>query len=299
MIRGSAVAGGLHRLPPRIHRLMPVEQRTDLRHRLGRFYAWEAGAGLPPASRQPGETTGPPDFVGIGVANAGVRWWYDLVARHPGVYIRPDIRMARHYLSHFATRAFGDREVEHYCELFPRRPGTITGEWTPSYAALPWVAELLARAAPKARLLLMVRNPIDRLRTGLAQSIENRRPQVGVHIADAVDRGFYGAQLRRVLEFFPRERVLVLQSERCAAEPAAQLATTCAFLGLDGSHLSAQRSLRAPDTGLVVPALDSGAIDQLVRIYADDVDELDSMVSGLDLSLWPQFSERRGSRQRN
>jgi hypothetical protein len=286
----TAVADGLQRLPPRAHLLFPSEQRTDLRHRLGRYRRWEGGIDLAPPSPRAGETTGPPDFVGLGVTMAGVRWWYQLVADHPGISTRGDIPMDRHFLSHYATRSFGAEEVAQYHRWFPRRPGTIAGEWSPSYAALPWVAELLARAAPDARLLLLVRNPIVRFRLGLAQSSENRGSQVGTHVADAMERGFYGAQLRRVLEFFPSQQVLVLQYERCVADPADQLALTYRFLGLDDSHRPPRITARSVQVARPLPTLDPDAERRLVGVYADDVTELSAVVPSLDRSWWPEFS---------
>ncbi|HEX3979764.1 MAG TPA: hypothetical protein VHW93_00985, partial [Acidimicrobiales bacterium] len=103
----ESVADSLHRLPLRVHRLLPPQQREDLRHRLGHFYAWEAGYDLSPPLMHAGERPGPPDFVGVGVMMGGWRWWYQLIASHPDVWSRADIPMARHYLSHFCTAPFG------------------------------------------------------------------------------------------------------------------------------------------------------------------------------------------------
>jgi hypothetical protein len=287
----TVLADGLHRLPLRARRLLPAEQRTDLRHRLGRYRPWEDGYDLTPPTRRPGETIGPPDFVGIGVPMAGVGRWYDLVVDHPGISARADIPMARHYLSHFATRSFGAEQLEEYHGWFPRRPGTITGEWSPSYAALPWVAGLLARAAPDARLLLLLRSPIERLCLGLAQTAERKGSQVGSYVADAMERGFYGAQLRRVLEFFPAGQVLVLQYERCVADPATQLALTYSFLGLDDSYRPARTSLKTLEVSRSIPTVDPDVVRRLIGLYAGDVAELASMVPALDLSLWPEFAD--------
>ena len=129
--------------------MLPPEQRADLRRWFGRYHAWESGFEFTPPSPRPGEVSGPPDFVGVGVPMAMTRWWFRLVADHPGVSVGDDVDMARHYLSHFATRPFGSTEVQRYHRLFPRRPGTITGEWTPSYLGDPWVPRLLAEAAPQ------------------------------------------------------------------------------------------------------------------------------------------------------
>lgn len=284
----EALADGLHRLPLPLHTMVPSTLRTDLRHRLGRFRPWEDGVDLTPPPARAGEVTGPPDFVGVAATLAGCHWWYRMIADHPGVTARPDLPPARHFLSHFATEPFGPAELEAYHRWFPRRPGTITGEWTPAYAALPWTGPLLARAAPDAKVLLLVRNPIDRLAQALARRTGEAGAQAGTEVAEAVERGCYGAQLARLRRQFPAEQVLVLQYERCLADPSGELARTDAFLGLDPA--------RRPDLTRTPPGPDRGAVplppavaDRLVEVYAEDVARLAGRVPSLDLELWPPF----------
>jgi len=283
----TAIAEGLHRLPTPAHALLPPAQRADLRHRLGRYYPWEQGFDLAPPILRAGEASGPPDFVGVGVPLAGAAWWYRMVVDHPGVSCREDVPMGRHYLAHFCTTRFGEEEAERYHGWFPRRAGTITGEWTPGYLGCPWVAPLLAVAAPDARLLVILRDPVERLRLQLARSAADRSDHIGEHIADAVDRGFYAEQLRRLLQFFPVEQVLILQYEQCVADPDGRLAATYRFLGLDDGHRPVIP--RRPDGGTSPPApvLDRDTRSRLVDIYASDVADLATLVPGLDLSLWP------------
>ncbi len=287
----TLIGDGLHRLPPRLHTLVAPEQRADLRHRLGRYLPWEEGVDLTPPELAPGETAGPPDFVGVGTLMSGAGWWYRLVVDHPGVSVRDDIAMERHYLSHFCTRPFGAAEVEQYHGWFPRRAATIAGEWTPSYLAFPWVAPLLAQAAPDARLLVMVRDPVERLRLGLAHTADNRAPHVGSYLDDAIERGFYARQVRRLLEFFPPEQVLTLQYERCVADPVGQLASTYRFLGLDEAHRPTAMYSPGGGTTAVTSCFEPDTLGRLVDIYSSDVADLVALVPGFDLSLWPTFAE--------
>jgi hypothetical protein len=290
----TTLADLLARLPRTVRELVPPEQRADLRHWMGRYLAWEEGFDLEAPPPRVGETTGPPDFVGVGVALAGARWWFRLITDHPGVSHRDDLPMDRHYLTHFSTQPFGQEEILGYQAWFPRRHDTITGEWTPSYLDQPWVAPLLAEAAPEAKVLAMVRDPVERLRKSVAGASGYRGEHVGWHVSDAVSRGFYADQLRRLLAYVPAERVLVLQYERCTVDAVAQLETTYRFLGLDDSHrpasslLTAPRPSRRPD-----PELDSDTFDRLVELYASDVADLAGLVPALDLSLWPSFAHLR------
>ena len=283
------VAEGLHRLPIRVHRWLPAEQRADLRHWLGRFHPAEEGADLTPPAPAPGEVVGPPEYVGVGTTAAGVGWWHRLVTDHPGVSARADLPPARHYLSHFGTEAFGPEQVAGYHGWFPRRRGSIAGEWTPTYSSLPWVPPLLALAAPDARVLLMVRDPVERLRVALAGNGERRVSQAGTAIADSVEGGFYAAHLHRLYRHLPASRVLVLQYERCRRDRDGQLAATYRFLGLDDSHRPPAGHRPSPPGREGVPELDADTRARLVELYADDVADLVGLVPELDVSLWPGF----------
>ncbi len=256
-------------------------------HRIGHFAPWEHGFDFSPPALEPGETAGPPDFVGVGVQKGGTSWWYELIADHPDVSVRNGIEKERHYLSHFGTEPFGDEEVQRYCGWFPRRAGTITGEWTPDYLGYPWVAPLLARAAPRTKVLVILRDPVERFRSGLSYRLSQGAPDTGATVADAVRQGFYARSLRRFLDHFAAEQIQVLQYERCASDPDGQLASTYRFLGLADHRPDDLRRPVNVSGGKVL--LDPGARQRLVDLYAADVADLVSLFPTIDLSLWPNF----------
>jgi hypothetical protein len=225
--------------------------------------------------------------VGIGVQKAGTSWWYELIADHPGVFAGDGIHKERHYLSHFGTRAFGPREVERYHGWFPRPPGTKTGEWTPDYLGFPWVAPLLARAAPHARLLVLLRDPVERFRSGLDFRLRQGAPDDEATVADAVRQGFYARALAGYRDHFPDDQILVLQYERCVADPEGQLRETYSFLGLDDYTPEALR--RPVNTSGRKRRLDDDTVRRLVDVYAADVEDLTRLVPTVDLSYWPHF----------
>jgi Sulfotransferase family len=291
MTLGRTLADLAARLPRGVRELVPPDQRADLRHRMGRYLPWEEGFDLTAPPPRVGETTGPPGFVGVGVTLAGARWWFRVVTDHPEISHRRDLPMDRHYLTHFATQPFGRQAILGYHAWFPRRSGTLTGEWTPGYFDQPWVAPLLAEAAPDAKVLVIVRDPVERLADSLARAGRHRGEHVGWHVSDAVDRSFYADPLRRLHGHVPAERVLVLQYEQCVSDPAAQAAATYRFLGIDDSHRPGRTLLLAPGRHRRPDLrLDAGTLDRLVALYAPDVTDLASMVPELDLSLWPFFA---------
>ncbi|MGO8870504.1 MAG: hypothetical protein ACLQPH_03725 [Acidimicrobiales bacterium] len=127
-------------LPLGVHEVVPPSARRWLRHRTGRFRAWEEGFDhhATPALA-PGQVSGPPGFVGIGVQKAGTTWWCDLIRRHPGVDNPPIVHKERHFFARFGSEPFGPEDVSDYRRWFPHAAGTISGEWTPDYFYHPWV----------------------------------------------------------------------------------------------------------------------------------------------------------------
>jgi hypothetical protein len=291
-VTGTALGRALYRLPPALRERFPRVARDAVRRRLGPFAPWEAG--FSPVSPHPaaGERAGPPDFVGIGAQKAGTTWWYGLITAHPDVFHPPSLHKERHFFARFATQSFGPEQVQQYHGWFPRPEGKRTGEWTPDYLTQPWVAALLEQAAPDARLLVILRDPVERLVSGLAHDPMLPASHTGSVMSDAVGRGLYASALRRWSK--PREagRLLVLQYERCVAEPAAELSRTYRFLGIDDTYRPAALAGAHTPTTRARPVLDDDARRRLVRLYADDVAELCAMVPELDIGLWPNFASR-------
>lgn len=281
-------AEGLRQTAAAVFARLPAPTRHAILHAFGKYAPWEEGFDpTPPEPRDP-EVPGTPDFVGIGAQKAGTTWWYDVICAHPRVYARTDIHKERHYFGRFATTSFGPTECARYSEWFPRPPGHLAGEWTPDYLHLPWVPPLLAQAAPRARLLVLLRDPIERFRSGLAHQ-RRVRGQLGIdEYHDAVVRGLYGAALRRWLDYFPPEQILVQQYESCVADPLAQLERTQGFLGLE--RFTPEGVANPVNRTSRVIELDEDARHRLIALYRADVSGLLDLVPDLDLRLWPNFT---------
>ncbi len=206
--------------------------------------------------------TARPSFVIIGAQKAGTTSLYDYLSRVPG--IRPARRKEVHYFDENYKRG-----PAWYASQFPlalpgRRRDWITGEASPYYLLHPWAPSRLAADLPDAKLVVMLRNPVDRAysawsmrcRMGLeTRSFEaalerERQFYPGEHAALLADahrdsrahrlasyavRGLYLDQLRAWEAHVPRERMLVMISERLFADPAAELAAVHRFLGVPAS----------------------------------------------------------------
>jgi hypothetical protein len=247
-----------------------------------------------PPPLEPGDRAGPPDFVGVGVQRAGTKWWYELIVDHPGVRRVASTKKELHYFDRFWQEEFTDADAEGYQCFFPRAEGELAGEWTPRYMHDPWIPGLLRRAAPDARMLVMLRDPVERYQSGIAreQRLAAKRGQpVDASVwSDAFARGLYAMQIERLLEHFREESILVLQYERCAEDPLPELRRTYEFLGAEPGHEPA--SLR--DWVGRVNAKDelpSHVRRDLIAGYREDVEELVGLCPEVDLLLWPNFAD--------
>ena len=273
---------------------LPPHVRLAALHGLGRYAPWEERFDFTPPMLGPGEVAGPPDFVGIGVQKAGTTWWYELILSHPDVSSRHDIHKERHFFDRFGSRAFGTSDISNYQGWFPRRPGTRSGEWTPDYFHCAWVPPLLRLSAPDARLLLLLRDPVDRFFSGLAhQKRAGLRCDGGV-IADAFERGMYHRSLTRWQEHFAADQILVLQFEQCVSDTNGELGRTFEFLGLSKYAVVPPESAARPRQAPARRQYDEDVRARLVDLYTPDVVALAAQQPDIDLSLWPSFAHLAG-----
>jgi hypothetical protein len=242
-----------------------------------------------------GASIGPPDFIGVGVHKAGTTWWWALLVGHPlidGVPRRKEL----HLLDRMKEEPIPQAKIDWYERQFPRLPGHLAGEWTPRYQALPRMPEIIATVAPDAKLLSIVREPVERYRSGLNQwHHENRRRSLKrdekAGKREARMRGFYGRQIERLAQAVGRENILVLQYEQCVRDPSGQFARTLEFLGLDpydpDPRLVRTRVNETVGTKRQVPTKDE---QRLIEVYEPEVRSLKRQMPDLDLSLWPRFA---------
>jgi hypothetical protein len=205
-----------------------------------------------------------PDFLVIGVGKGGTTFLYHLLTQHPLV------ERASSKEVHFFDNRF-ELGVEWYRHCFPtprQKNGrmTITGEASP-YIAYPPAPERAAEVVPEARLIALLRNPVDRAYSRYQQMVRRGRvtrsfeeivekektlllgaPESGEEREryfdkaresseswnQALYKGIYVEHLARWSEHFDREQMLILKSEDFFARPREVLQQVFGFLGLPG-----------------------------------------------------------------
>jgi hypothetical protein len=266
---------------------LPPPARKSVLHAFHKYAPWEEGFDPTPPRVNPGEITAAPDFVGIGTQKAGTTWWYEAISSHPHVYSRPDIHKERHYFDRYAMLPFGPDDSKRYRDWFPRPHRMMSGEWTPDYLGMPWVPPLVSLAAPQAKLLVLMRDPVERISSGLAHARRDRGHVTLADQKDAVARGFYHEPLCWWLRHFPVEQILVLQFERCLQDPVGQISRTYEFLGLES--FVPQTLVEKINPSSDVPKMEEDTRKRLTQLYLPDVLALCKSFPEIDLCLWPNF----------
>jgi hypothetical protein len=176
-----------------------------------------------------------PDFVIIGGKKCGTSSLYNLLTQHP--LVEPAASKELHYFD-----LLFDEGTEWYRRCFPAprwKDGrwTITGEGSP-YIASWFAPERMAEVVSQARLISLLRNPVDRAYSDYQQVVrkgrEPRRFEEAVEdeTSEYLSKSVYVDQLLRWSEFFDREQMLVLKSEDFFERPADTLRLILDFLDL-------------------------------------------------------------------
>jgi len=184
--------------------------------------------------------------------------------------------------------------------MFDEPAGRPCGEATPIYSYWPNSLERIAAYNPAMKLILMLRDPIERAwshwrmeyargaeRAAFGWCVREGRMRLfesdpwGVHREFSyVERGFYGEQLERLYGLFPREQVLVLRAEDLEADRAPVLAAVRRFLKLPKAAPPPPRKAhvgREMDYGSELTPVDRAFLNGL---YARDQARLARLVGG-------------------
>ncbi len=239
------------------------------------------------------------DFVLAGAQKSGTTALHYCLSKHPNITMGDQQEI--HFFDDDALFVSGvdyEQLHRHYPAL---APSTIAGDCTPSYFYHAPAAERICRYNPKIKFLLLLRNPVDRAFAHWnMQRFRGREPLdffdavreektriAGAPPAEArrfayVDRGFYGKQLARLFEFFPREQVKAVKFERFRDKQCETLTSIFSFLGLEPL-----RSVRRKDRNIVPYERMMNWEEKvfLNNLFAEDIAKVEQLL-GWDCASW-------------
>jgi hypothetical protein len=177
-----------------------------------------------------------PTFLVIGAMKAGTTSLHELLGRHPDVFMSN--RKELHYFSVAENYERGRGWYESYFADGAEMPAR--GEASPSYSQadiFPGVPERISELLPDVRLVYVVREPIERLRSMYLHQLANgreTRPLAEAVLEEPyfVNSSRYSWQLDHHLEYVPAGRIHVLTIDQLLDDPADALSRLHDFLGV-------------------------------------------------------------------
>ncbi|MGH9241335.1 MAG: sulfotransferase [Vicinamibacterales bacterium] len=205
-----------------------------------------------------------PDFFLVGASRAGTTSFWRYLVQHPEIYMPPG-SMAEKEPCHFCevtpkwATAYRDRD--NYLGLFSQAGDCrVIGEASTPYLVAPEVPGRIRAAYPDAKILVILRNPVDRafslyrylcligaewvstFEKALLAESSRRRDQRFKHsnplwyaLYEYFHSGLYSAQIERYLSAFPEEQVKVILFDDLERDPLRVIQEVYGFLGVDRS----------------------------------------------------------------
>ena len=188
-----------------------------------------------------------PTFLIIGAAKCGTTSLHFYLDQHPDVFMaRPD-RIEQKEMRFFWRDDWEDRLSWYRHHFDPRMPAR--GEATPSYTHYPYLGDVPRRIhhlVPDAKLIYVVRDPVDRIVAHWAQTREDgdvRSLDEALSDLERPDHPLvcasrYATQMEQYLEYFSPTQLLVLDMDDLGEDRAAVIEETFRFIGVDPRYRS-------------------------------------------------------------
>lgn len=200
------------------------------------------------------------DFLVVGASKSGTTTLHEALKKHPHIAL-PTIKETNFFalsgqrvdfkgplddvtINKFSITNWGD-----YRAQFPTgKEGGLRGEVCPYYLFSPEAPGEIARYAPHARIIMVLRNPVDRAFSNYLHLVRDGRETLSFEEALAQEeyrasqkwewfwqirnQGFYSSQVKRYLDNFPPEQVKVYIYERFFEDFESSLNDLLDFIGL-------------------------------------------------------------------
>lgn len=182
-----------------------------------------------------------PNFLIIGAMKAGTTSLYHYLRSHPEVFM-PAVKELDFFVEDINWR----RGLSWYRRQFASAPpeARAVGEASTNYSKYPIhsrVPEKIARHLPSARLIYVVRHPVERIRSQYQHSTAIGREQRPFEEAVLGDPRYitcsrYAFQIEQYMEQFDPEQLLIVTAEDLRSHRAETVRRVFAFLGIDPTY---------------------------------------------------------------
>jgi hypothetical protein len=289
-----------------------------------------------------------PDFLCIGAQRAGTSWLYSNLRQHPQIWLPPLkelhyfdtnwpsqtsqsnqwnrrwLRHVRHLLSRIKDPRqllkpeskwlfrylFLPRNDRWYGSLFPNDRDLVVGEMTPRYAMLDeHVVAHMASLMPKAKIIYILRNPIERSWSAAAMHLEKQRAK---HIDQASDeeiqsaldwmqtleRTDYVTHIELWSRHFGDDNPFVGFFDELAEDPASLLRRILDFLNIDTSPEQIPPGIGAAVGATSYNAIPEHHLHRLAKLHLEQIQAIHDSFANAHTEKWLNVASRIASRDR-
>jgi len=182
----------------------------------------------------------------IGAPKAGTTWLTRCLGEHPKLFMpREEI--------HYYSRHHHKGEAWYAGHFAGSAPGQLLAENSNSYLTDPGALARIAANQPEARILCILRNPVDRAYSSYGMQVDRGRATFDIDLYLDPDRsprphiltnGLYARLLAPWYAAYPRSRILIVRHDDIAERPKFLCERVFDFLSLDSSFVPAGLELR-------------------------------------------------------
>ncbi len=184
-------------------------------------------------------------FLGIGAEKSGTTWLFEMLNRHPNVYM-PEEKELYYFNRYYWHRPNVmnyrfDKPASWYLSFYSKaRPETVKGEICPAYIWDEQAASKIFSFNPDIQLIAILRDPVERAFSQYLYYIQlgeydskHTFEEVVKKDKEILSRGLYAEQLKRYYSTFPHENILVMIFDDLKKDSKEFLLRTERFLRLE------------------------------------------------------------------
>lgn len=254
------------------------------------------------------EQSNGPKLVGVGVPKAGTTWWANLIMEHS--MIRGHLGMegslqARDkellYFPQFDWKSDLDNALKNYRGAFAH--DAVGFEFSTVYLHDQASLEALSQVNEELKILILLRNPVDRYLSHLNFLIHNQAHENGRAIKKtnrkinftlkpiARSYSLYSDGIAQALRIFGRDRLLIQFYEELKDKPNQKLSEVHRFIGIPEEKCSAdtQEAINRIPYYFEKPSTQERGL--LALQWKEDVSRLKELVPELPFDYWTDYTE--------
>lgn len=229
------------------------------------------------------------DFIGIGAEKSATTWIFECLKEHPEVC--PSAKKETRFFN--KPRKY-KRGIEYYQKSYKHcSEGKIKGEFDPTYLASEKVAERIHEYFPDAKLIVSLRDPIERALSQYRAGNKMKNPlSIYSNLKEAIQKsphlkkkGFYFKHLKKFFEKFSRENILVILYGEIKSNPKNKIKDLYKFLDIDSEFSPPVLNNKKGVTGTTRTTLKHSRLTKLLYKLTNKIKQNQSLYNTLDKSI--------------